>query len=548
MKTRLITALICIGFLPLQARPAAQARGDFEISGRLVNSVTGEAIRGATMQLAPVTERSQTQHVDSASDGSFAFRSLPAAKYSLSALAQGYPPQFFEQHGQFNTGVVTGPDKTSTGLIFRLNPEGAISGKVLDEHNEPVRTAQILLFEKSNDTGRRLIERRSQAQTNDLGEYHLTHLREGTYYLALAAQPWYRRYLAPMMRSVGTGQPKAEMDPALDVAFPVTYYPGTTDADGAGALIVHPGDRLTADFDLTPVQSLHLTIPTGTSEGGPPMQPNFRERVFGEPWGFVQPNIVWGQGEIQVSGIAPGDYEVNFSQRGNRRPDGMDFSGPGERSVKTQQLNLQSDGELDPSSGVDLESIHGTIKFEGASPPNNSFIQLRDLNTGRLFGARADAKGEFQLQPRHAGRYVMALANAPGYAIQSISATGARVSGRTIEFTGTQAAELTVKASQGVGTINGTVMNGDKPLSGALVMLVPPDVADNISLFRRDQSDSDGTFILNDVVPGSYTAVAIQNGWDLEWASPEALRPYLAKGTRVEITGKQALDIKVAAQ
>ncbi|MBV9073664.1 MAG: hypothetical protein JOZ10_08545, partial [Acidobacteria bacterium] len=102
--------------------------------------------------------------------------------------------------------------------------------------------------------------------------------------------------------------------------------------------------------------------------------------------------------------------------------------------------------------------------------------------------------------------------------------------------------------SQGVGTINGTVMNGDKPLSGALVMLVPPDVADNLSLFRRDQSDSDATFILNDVVPGSYTAVAIQNGWDMEWASPEALRPYLAKGTRVEITGKQALDIKVAAQ
>jgi hypothetical protein len=36
-------------------------------------------------------------------------------------------------------------------------------------------------------------------------------------------------------------------------------------------------------------------------------------------------------------------------------------------------------------------------------------------------------------------------------------------------------------------------------------------------LFRRDQSDLDGTFSLHGVIPGTYTVVAIDNGWDLDW-------------------------------
>jgi hypothetical protein len=284
-----------------------------------------------------------------------------------------------------------------------------------------------------------------------------------------------------------------------------------------------------------PVQALHLTLNTGAPDAR--LQPNFRERVFGEPFGFVQPTMVWNQGEVEVSGIAPGDYDLEIMHR-----DGA------ENSVQNQELNLQSDGEIDPNAGDEIQTIHGTIKFEGSDPPSNAFIQFRDADSGRMAGARVEENGDFRIQPRHTGRYVIALGNAAGYAIQSISATGAKVSGRTIDVAGSEAVELTIKASQGVGTVNGTVMNGDQPLSAAMVVLVPPDINDNLSLFRRDQSDSDGTFTLPDVVPGTYTAIAIQNGWDMEWGSPDALRPYMAKGTRIQITGKQTVDIMVVAQ
>ena len=520
-----------------QQRPPA-ASSSFEISGRLIDSVTGDVVRGASLQLAAVTQRQDVQHLAARADGSFEFHNLAPGKYSLSAQAAGYPNQLFEQHGPFNTGVVVGPDKISKGIIFRMRPEGSISGRVLDEHNEPARTAQVLLFEKSTDSGKWRVERRGQSQTDDLGEYHFYHLHAGTYYLAVTAQPWYSRYMQGLARTIGSGQAKPEIDPALDVAYPVTYYPGGTDPDNAGAVVLHAGDRISADFDLTPVQSLHLTI-----RGNAPVQPNFRERVFGEPWGFMQPTLSWtnsgdnAPAEVHVSGIAPGNYEIVAMHRNG----GADPSG------RNREVSLSSDGELDLSAGDSLESIHGKLKFDGDAP-DNSFIQLRDLGSGQMMGARVDEKGEFTVQPEHAGRYVIALGNAPGYAIRTISATGANVSGRTVEFAGTQAVELSIAASQGVGTVNGTVMKDDKPVSAAMVVLVPPNAEDNLSLFRRDQSDSDGTFTLPEVVPGTYTAIALQNGWDMEWASPEALRPYLAKGTRVQVSGKQQLDIKIAAQ
>jgi len=68
-----------------------------------------------------------------------------------------------------------------------------------------------------------------------------------------------------------------------------------------------------------------------------------------------------------------------------------------------------------------------------------------------------------------------------------------------------------------------------------------------LTLFRRDQSDSDGSFTLPDIVPGMYTVVAIADGWELEWTNPEVLKPYLAGGVKVEV-GVAVHKVQVKAQ
>ena len=69
-----------------------------------------------------------------------------------------------------------------------------------------------------------------------------------------------------------------------------------------------------------------------------------------------------------------------------------------------------------------------------------------------------------------------------------------------------------------------------------MIVLLPKNRALWKALTRRDQSDSDGSFTLPDVAPGEYTAIAIEEGWALDWTSPAAMARYLPAGTSVTVT------------
>ena len=57
-----------------------------------------------------------------------------------------------------------------------------------------------------------------------LGRFSCRHLGPGTYFIAVAARPWYARSLPQMA---------AQANPELDVAYPITYYGDTTDPASA---------------------------------------------------------------------------------------------------------------------------------------------------------------------------------------------------------------------------------------------------------------------------------------------------------------------------
>jgi hypothetical protein len=99
-----------------------------------------------------------------------------------------------------------------------------------------------------------------------------------------------------------------------------------------------------------------------------------------------------------------------------------------------------------------------------------------------------------------------------------------------------------------MGSINGIAVRDSKPMEGVMVLLVPQDVENSGQLIWRDQSDSDGTFTLKMVPSGRYTNVAIEKGWELEWAKPEVLRKYLPAGESVQVGPDGIPSIKVKVQ
>jgi hypothetical protein len=107
---------------------------------------------------------------------------------------------------------------------------------------------------------------------------------------------------------------------------------------------------------------------------------------------------------------------------------------------------------------------------------------------------------------------------------------------------------LIIELTQGLARIEGTALKDGKPSPQTMILLVPDDFERNPAAIRRDQSDSDGTFVLRFALPGKYTIVAVPDGWNLEWQDPQVLRPYLGHGERLQVAANQKYQVKVQVQ
>jgi hypothetical protein len=160
------------------------------------------------------------------------------------------------------------------------------------------------------------------------------------------------------------------------------------------------------------------------------------------------------------------------------------------------------------------------------------------------------AKGEFafganQVRP---GQYQVLVGGVAQSLVKSLSATGATVMGHQVDIGPSASVQLKITVSEGLGRVDGIALRDGQPSAGAMIVLVPEDLEHDSDLVRRDQSDSDGTFTLYNVLPGNYTVVAIQNGWDLPWLSPAVFEPYLKAGEVVRVEPREKYNIRVKAQ
>jgi len=84
-------------------------------------------------------------------------------------------------------------------------------------------------------------------------------------------------------------------------------------------------------------------------------------------------------------------------------------------------------------------------------------------------------------------------------------------------------------------------------VSAALVLLVP-DAGDPGEGSRADQSDSDGSFFLGGLAPGSYRLFVLEDVWDIDWRKPEALEPYRKKALPLVFAPGEARSLDVEVQ
>jgi hypothetical protein len=534
---------------PLRGQPRPATTG-YAISGTVVNATGGQILSGIDVYISPVEQRDEARHSLSGQDGRFSFVNLAPGKYALQAHGRGFADQAYKEHEGFSTAIAVGPNLDATNLVFPLNPDAGIAGTVTDEQNETVREGQVMLFRTSLVAGRPETHMDQQAALDDEGRFRFSHLGQGTYYIAVMAQPWYAQHISRVRPpSPGGGVPQpVKNNPEMDVAYPITYYGGSTEWTEATPITLKPGERFNADMQLRPVPAAHLLFhrtPTkaeGTGGGDVVVAPNLSQVIFEDYRSYIPGNATSysGSDAMEISGIPPGHYLVSASS-----PDGV--------TTHEQEIDVTGDAELSVEEiGGAPVKISGTVRVEGSDQPESFRSLIFHVgDQGTTFVTQISDKGEFDVQHTltKPTSLEMSVFNNSSLFISNVTATGARVIGpHNIQVYPGASVKLTVTMSKGLGQVNGVVMREDKPLAEAMVLLVPQDAQNNSVRFRRDQSDSDGTFTLPSVTPGKYTVVAIQNGWELPWSDPTVMKPYLAKGELVQVRPNENLKVKVKVQ
>jgi hypothetical protein len=264
-----------------------------------------------------------------------------------------------------------------------------------------------------------------------------------------------------------------------------------------------------------------------------------KQKIFGSYPVFF--SIVSGQvspGEYEIAGLPPGEITFTIGAAGNQ-PEG----------IRSFNANVTGSDTLDAAAAGPSAKVSGHVIAPSAGPPMEQALLalVGDDNQNTSTEIRKD--GTFSLPSLQRGTYKLFVNSPRGTApVQKISASGARLNGRKFTFDGAQDVQLTITLARGTGQVSGAAQLDGKPKAGALVLLVPESGEILDDDFRMDQSDSDGTFALREILPGKYLLMAIEDGWDLEWSNPVVLKPFREHAEVIEIAPDDAKNVTVNVQ
>jgi hypothetical protein len=265
------------------------------------------------------------------------------------------------------------------------------------------------------------------------------------------------------------------------------------------------------------------------------------------------------QGQVDVGGLTPGLYQVRLAgpnQEGHvalvevtaNSARTLDLSTP---SRDMARITLRFDGIAESDSNsrpernggvqvtlIDTDNYRGNFSSNGnqAGGPNLGRRDPRDPSADRIL----------EVPP---GRYEVVLQGRPNVFLTGLTAKGAETAGRYVTV-GAGESTLTVHVASGRASLSGVATLDGKPAVGAMVLLVPITIEDpnSITVLRQDQTNTDGSFDVVNIIPGQYILVAIDHGWQINWGDPSTLRRYLMQGVPVELKSSAIVKQNITAQ
>jgi hypothetical protein len=82
------------------------------------------------------------------------------------------------------------------------------------------------------------------------------------------------------------------------------------------------------------------------------------------------------------------------------------------------------------------------------------------------------------------------------------------------------------------------------------VLLVPAGLEnpDSFTHVVQDQTNTDGSFNLDEIIPGQYILIAVDQGWKIDWKNSSNLLKYLSVGIPLDLRAETKLQQNLSVQ
>ena len=540
MKRLLQSVIVALaGVLIVCARPVcASAQGTSSqntavVSGTVLDSVTGQPLKSVEVRarsFSPGHGSPQSSSATTDAEGHFTLEAMAPGRYFFSAMRQGYVGQRISGGGSSGRGLTVSPDQHTNDLVIELTPGANISGhiKTSDGKALPGVSLEVVKYFHGGET-KQIHAVGSPAFTNANGDYHITGLSPGKYYV---------RAIVP---SSAKGSSKE--------ALPTTYYPNSTDISSASILSVRPGQDLNGlDLTITPVRA--ITISGKITQIGSVSPPSSAAVTL------ISDD---SSSQVEVSTDAKGNFELQAIPSRNyilvarvEPPDSKTSMLWGQRALHAGDVNIRNANfaigpgvpvsgriHVDDKSNVDLSKI--TVDLQ---PDGNPSV---DALMPEVMSAQVRADGTFAFPSVPQGTLQVELSSLPqGYYVKTTAGDPVE-SGLTISQGGSPG-PLEITLSQNSAAISGSVSNDQMPAAGALVALLPEGSrSSHNSFYKRSVADQSGRFSIKGIVPGDYKVIALL-GVERSFAmDPDFLQQFEDRGESVHLQEGSTLSLTLDA-
>jgi hypothetical protein len=513
-----------------------QPAGTATLGGRVVADGPGaRAIPDARVSIGPA---GASEPVFTDGSGRFRFEGLAAGRYTLTVEKTGYAKTRYRANNDLEPSfAIEIADAATVDRIEITLPKGAaVIGRIVDDLGDPVvgLTVSAGQLQRIGSQDRLVNVSRPESTTNDRGEYRIGGLPAGRYYVSVApaseGAPIFGMP-AEWSRTIGWGR---------------TLFPGTSLLVSASPIALAAGEeRGAVDFTLAPVRSATLSMTLSDAAGAP-------------AGGLV--NLVLAQ-----DGLILANRAMPFSPDTPKRTMTLDpgdwiaVALVGNEVAGVTHVTLASGDETSVAlSPVRGSRIAGRIIFDGSAPPPLSSIRLEARQVGLYTGVPIPPRGAVTVKPDGSfemtnlfGVVEIQLAQPlRGWTIASVMRGDRDLLDEPLALgAGDEFSDLKIVLTDQLVQLAGVTTAADGRPSPACEIALFPDIADlrfGSRRMRLLRADSNGRFTAEDLLAGTYLAVAAADIDAATWQTTDYLNRLRPAATRLTLAGGEHRDVSLA--